>query len=168
MENDNYFLESDKYETPEWVLKEIVKEIKFDEKDVIWCPFHGPTGQSENFLKKMGLNICNSGVDFFDPPPNECTMILDNPPFSMKERIVDRILEINKPAIIILPLLCIRTKWMKEALLKHKSQLTLAIPSKRINFDLKGKPTYWATFETAWFCFNCQDKFWNENPIKYL
>jgi len=42
---------------------------------------------------------------------------------------------------------------------EYNATLTLAMPSRRINFEVKGKPTFWATFETAWFCWNCDDRF---------
>jgi len=155
-----YFLESDNYETPAWAIEELVGKLKLHPEDRIWSPFRGDTGNNVKFMKKLGLNISeNDSVDFFDYEPENWQLLIDNPPFSIKNKIVRRALSFNKPVILILPLLCSRNKWVKELMREYNATLTLAMPSRRINFEVKGKPTFWATFETAWFCWNCDDRF---------
>jgi hypothetical protein len=164
-----YYLESDNYETPEWAIKELFKSLQVKDGEKIWSPFRGDTGNNIKFMRKLNLDLAeNKSVDFFDYQPDSWDILVDNPPFSIKNKIVRRALELGKPAILILPLLCSRNKWIKNLLTEFNASLTLAMPSKRINFEVKGKPTFWATFETAWFCFNCQDRFWGKSGVIHL
>lgn len=165
----NYLIASDNYETPSWAIHELLKAIEIKPQEKIWCPFRGTTGNNIATMRKLNLNVVdNDDVDFFDYEPKYWDIIIDNPPFSQKTNIVSRCLTLGKPFIIILPLLCIRTRWLRELVSKYSADFRLVIPSKRINYDLRGKPTYWATFETAWFCFNCQDRFWGKTDTVFL
>lgn len=164
----NYLLESDNYETPSWAIEELVKSLEIKEHEKIWSPFRGNTGNNIKTLKKLKLEVVENEVDFFDYEPKEWDILLDNPPFSIKNKIVCRALSFKKPVILILPLLCSRNKWVKELTAEFGADLTLAMPSKRINFDLNGKQTFWATFETCWFCWNCSDRFWGKSGVIHL
>lgn len=169
MKMSHYLIPSDNYETPSWAIQELIKSLEIKPGEKIWCPFRGRSGNNINTLKKLNLDVAeNDSVDFFDYEPKEWDIIIDNPPFSQKENIVRRCIKLNKPFIIILPLLCVRTHWVRDLIRAHDMDFRLAIPSKRINYDLNGKPTFWVTFETAWFCFNCQDRFWGKTDTIFL
>lgn len=165
-----YLNPRDNYETPIWAVKELVKSLDLTDTK-IWCPFHGNNGQMIRILKEMNLDVVSSeDLDFFDDDniPKEWDILIDNPPFSMMQRIVPRALSFKKPVILILPLLNQRTKWLKETTLANSIHFTTAMPSKRINYDLDGKHTKHATQETAWFCWNTEDLWWGNKGVIFL
>jgi len=164
----HYLLESDNYETPAWAIEEFFKKLRVEKGEKIWSPFRGETGNNMRTMKRLNLELSEIQVDFFDYEPEKWDLLIDNPPFSIKNKVVRRALAFKKPVILILPLLCSRNKWVKELTHEFGASLTLAMPSKRINFDLKGKPTFWVSFETCWFCWNCEDRFRGEKGVVYL
>lgn len=166
-----YLLKSDNYETPEWAVVQLVAALRLPEGFKIWCPFHGIHGQMIRVLKEQGLNVVNSeDLDFFDEKsvPEDFDIIIDNPPFSTMQRIVPRALSFGKPVILILPLLNLRTKWIKNATREANAHFINAIPTKRINYDYEGKETKYNTQETCWFCWRTQNLWKEENGQVFL
>lgn len=162
-----YYLKSDNYETPSWAVKELLASLELKPNTKIWCPFHGERGQMIQILESMNLQVVyDKDKDFFDYEPEDWDVIIDNPPFSIMRKIVARALSFKKPVILILPLLCQRNKWLKEA--TNGTHLTLAEPSKRINFDMDGKPTHFCNFETCWYCWNTKNMWWGKEGIVHL
>lgn len=164
-----YLLNSDNYETPAWAIEEFVKGLDLKPGERIWSPFRGNIGNNVKTLKKLNIEVVdNDSIDFFDYEPETWDLILDNPPFSIKNRIVRRALSFKKPVILILPLLCARNKWVKKLCQEFQADLTLAMPSKRIQYEMNGEPTYWNLQETAWFCWNCGDRFRGKSGVIHL
>ncbi len=164
-----YLLPSDNYETPSWAIEEFIKKLEIKKGERIWSPFRGNIGNNVKTLKKLNVDVVdNDDIDFFDYEPKEWDLILDNPPFSIKNRIVRRALGFKKPVILILPLLCARNKWVKELCREFDAPLTLAMPSKRIQYEMCGEPTFHNIQETAWFCWNCEDRFFGKSGVIHL
>lgn len=159
----HYLLKADNYETPLWAVNELISALEIKPETRIWCPFHGMNGQMIKILRSHNLNVVNEeDVDFFDDKnvPREFDMILDNPPFSQMQRIVPRALSFGKPVILVLPILNLRTKWIKEITREKASHFITASPSKRVQYDYEGKPTKHCNFETTWFCWNTKGMWW--------
>lgn len=63
------------------------------------------------FIKHLfggGYNVIKShideGKDFFEYEPNSWDVIVSNPPYSIKDSIIERVYELNKPFALLLPL----------------------------------------------------------------
>jgi len=100
--------ESDETFTPEIAVKPILKYI--DKNKTIWCPFD-IKGQSKyiEVFEKNGIKVIPSHIDtgqnFFEYEPSEhYDYIISNPPFSIKDMILKRLYELNKPFAMLLPL----------------------------------------------------------------
>jgi len=82
---------------------------------VIWepfsnnCEFEGPA-----YLKTICKEVITGTGDFFTCDIPECDTIISNPPFSVKKQVLQKMKELDKPFILILPTLCIQTKYMKQ------------------------------------------------------
>ena len=102
--------ESDEVYTPAYAVKPIIKYIStfFDDDATIWCPFDEEDSNYVIELKKAGYNVIathiNNGQDFFEFEPKFYDVIISNPPFSLKDKILKRLNELQKPFALLLPL----------------------------------------------------------------
>lgn len=102
--------DSDEVYTPAYAVKPIIKHIStfFDDDSIIWCPFDEEDSNYVIELKKAGYTVIathiNNGQDFFDYEPEQYDLIISNPPFSLKDKILKRLNELNKPFAMLLPL----------------------------------------------------------------
>ena len=123
------FMKHDCYMTPNHAWEDIKHLIPKDK--LIWEAFYGD-GESGKYLKeKMNLNIIHEPIDFFTEPPDEWDMIVSNGPFSKAKEIMEKMLEYDKPFILIMPSSKINTLYFREW--KDKG-IQIIIPRKRIHF----------------------------------
>ncbi len=128
--------------TPVEVWNNIKQYIPKDKK--IWCPFYF---KGQHLLKKLGYDIIHEDKDFFTYEPDEYDIIIDNPPFSIKKQVLQRLKVINKPFILIMPVSTICYKYFKS----YKDEIQIIIPPKRYNFapELKSSPS----FDCLYYCY---------------
>jgi hypothetical protein len=120
------FTNHDDYMTPLSAWDNIKQFIPKDK--VIYEAFYGD-GKSGNYLKELGFNVIHEEVDFFENDLGD--VIVSNPPFSQVKEIMQRLLELDKPFILILPSSKINTSYFRAWKDKH---LQIIIPPKRIHF----------------------------------
>ena len=102
--------DSDEVYTPAYAVKPIIKHIStfFNDDSIIWCPFDEEDSNYVIELKKAGYTVIathiNNEQDFFDYEPKQYDLIISNPPFSLKDKILKRLNELNKPFAMLLPL----------------------------------------------------------------
>ena len=121
------FTKHDDYMTPKYAWENIKDYIP---KCKIWEAFYGD-GESGNYLTDMGFDVIHEERDFFTEPPDEWDMIVSNPPFSKSKEVMKKLLEYDKPFIIIFPSSKINTSYFRDW--KNKN-LQIIIPRKRIQF----------------------------------
>jgi hypothetical protein len=144
-------LKIDDYMTPKSAFENIKQFIPINK--TIWEPFYGD-GTSGEYLKELGFNVIHNKDDFFDN--NKGDIIITNPPFSLTEKILKRLKEIDKPFIIILPVSKISTNYFKKY---FKDEIQLIVPKKRIHFIklVNGiVPTNWSNscnFDCFYYCY---------------
>ena len=130
----------DNFKTPIEVWKNIEQYIPNNK--IIWCPFYF---NGEHTLSELGYNIIHEDEDFFEN--NRGDIIIDNPPFSIKKKILEYCLEIDKPFILIMPSSTINYQYFR----KFRNKIQIIIPPKRYNFiPEKGKT---APFDCLYFCY---------------
>ena len=98
---------SDEVYTPLYAIKPIVKYIK--KNSVIWCPFDTLNSEYVIYLRQLGYKVIathiDDGFNFFTYEPKEhYDCIISNPPFSIKDDVLKRLYELNKPYAILLPI----------------------------------------------------------------
>jgi len=146
------FLKHDDYMTPKYAWENIKEYIP---KKKIWEAFYGD-GRSGNFLTELGFDVIHEARDFFEEPPDEWDMIVSNPPFSKSKEVMKKLLEYDKPFILIFPSSKINTSYFREW--KDKG-LQIIIPRKRIHFlkFVDGKPVEgWknaCNFDCFYYCY---------------
>jgi type I restriction-modification system DNA methylase subunit len=125
--------ESDEYYTPKEAVIPIIKYLR--REMVVWCPFDTEDSEYVKCIQANGNKVIFSHIDngenFFSFEPKErYDVIISNPPFSLKDDILKRLDELNKPFAILLPLPTLQGQKRFEYL-KNCEAL---IFDKRINF----------------------------------
>lgn len=131
--------QSDEVYTPSIAVKPIIKYIK--PNSIIWCPFDTEESEFVKEISKAGFEVIFSHIDngknFFEYEPQNYDVIISNPPFSIKDEILKRLNELNKPYAMLLPLPTLQGQKRFDYLLNTQ----VLIFDKRINFfkDYKTK-----------------------------
>ena len=143
------FLKHDDYMTPKYAWENIKQFIPKDK--VIWEAFYGD-GKSGEYLKEMGFNIIHDKEDFF--LNNKGDIVVSNPPFSESKQILNRLKELEKPFILILPSSKINTQYVRENFKNTDSSLQIIIPRKRIQFIKNGNELQnKCNFDCFYYCY---------------
>jgi hypothetical protein len=139
----------DHYFTPPEAWKDIDKYIP--KSKIIWEAFYNSASPSPDTLRELGCKeVISVDEDFFKVDYGD--VIISNPPYSCKKKVFERLRQINKPFIMILPVSTLTKKFYKDTGFADKCGIL--IPSKRIHF-IKGKePTKRCWFDTLYLTFN--------------
>ena len=125
--HDDYYTRSNAWE----LIKNIIPKDK-----VIWeaCMLGATQSKSPHYLTEMGFEVVyDTTWDIFTE--NRGDIIVTNIPFetNLKQMILKRLVELDKPFIIIMNSLNIFSKYF-PAILDPK-YIQLIIPSKKLNYD---------------------------------
>ena len=135
--------------TPKYAWENIKQYIPKDK--VIYEPFYGD-GASGKYLTELGFDVIHEPVDFFENNLGE--IIVSNPPYSDCKNIMNRLAELDKPFILIMPSSKINTSYMRNTFM---NKLQIIIPIKRINFDkmVNGQivESKGANFDCFYYCY---------------
>ena len=149
------FEKHDDYMTPKSAWDSI-KEFIPEEYKVIYEPFYGD-GKSGIILKELipSKTIIHENVDFYEYSTKyKYDMILSNPPFSDAKKIMPKMLEIDKPFILLMPSSKINTSYFRAW--KEKG-IQIIIPRKRIHFikmkDGEYVESKGANFDCFFYCY---------------
>ena len=127
--NPKAFTEHDDYMTPYSAWEDIVDYIPKDTE--IWEAFYG-NGQSFQNLQQLGFNVVGGrDEDFFEN--NKGSVICSNPPFTKIPAVLKRLVELDKPFILIMPSSKINTQYFRA--LFSTRHIQIIIPKKRIQFE---------------------------------
>ena len=125
--------QSDEYYTPPKAVTCLLKYIPQQFK-TIWCPFDKDNSSYVQELEKAGYNVISSHIDngenFFYYSPKEYDCIISNPPFSLKDQVLKRLRELDKPFAILLPLPSLQG----QSRFEYLKDCQALIFDKRINF----------------------------------
>lgn len=153
------YLTSDKTDdslfTPYYAVDHIIKYLPKDKK--IWCPFDIEEWSAfSSRLKECGFDVISThideGQDFFEYEPEHWDLIVSNPPFSLKDKVLERLYSFNKPFAILLPLNSLqgktRYKYFKQGIQILSFDARVCYHDKNhMDTVVKGSP-----FATAYFC----------------
>ena len=153
--------ESDECLTPKYAILPLLKYIPKDK--VIWCPFDKVDSEYVKVFEANGNRVICShikeGGDFFEYEPKEYDLIISNPPFSLADKILDRLYKLNKPFVVLLPLKYLQAKGRGKLFVKHGIQLLTF--DKRIGYYTNGdmsKPKEGNYQASSYFCWKILPK----------
>jgi len=149
---------NDLYETPTKSL-DMILELLDPAVHYIWEPFVG-SGHSTRHMRSRGFQVTNGDdPDFFKqtvpvpPQPGMRTVVVSNPPFSIKREILCHLDSLGMHEVaLLLPAPVLFTKYFRQYCRSHHVQLV--VHSKRCAFidPITGKAGGSASFDVAWIC----------------
>lgn len=152
--------ESQEMYSPYYCINPIMKYIPKDK--TIWCPFDKEWSAFYQSFKQAGYNVIRShiddGQDFFTYEPENYDVIVSNPPFSIKDNILGRLYELNKPFAVLFPMNSLQGKSRYKF---FKQGIQLLSFDQRIGYhnqEHMDKPIEGSPFATAYFCRNILPK----------
>ena len=93
------FRRNDEYYTPPCAVYPIMKRLQAGA--AVWCPFDKAESAFVKILSGNGFRVIyghiQTGQDFFKMETPDCDYIVSNPPYSLKEEVLERLYEIGKP-----------------------------------------------------------------------
>ncbi len=144
------FKKEDNFMTPKYAWEDIINYIPKDK--VIWEPFYGD-GTSGEYLKELGCkDVIHNNEDFFEH--NKGDIVITNPPYSQTKKVLERLRNLDKPFIMILPCSKITTAYFKKL---YGDKIQIIIPKRRIHFIkyVDGTPTrqFQCNFDCFYYCY---------------
>jgi hypothetical protein len=99
----------------------------------IICPFDS----EESFFVKVGIErgfkVIYGITDFLEPVAYGFDYLITNPPFSIKDRVIEKVYQYKKPALLILPIDSL-SGVRRHSLYAQHGKPALYIPTRRINY----------------------------------
>ena len=141
--------------TPFYAVDPIIKYLP--KGKVIWCPFDEQWSAFYVRLRELGYKVIRSslsdGKDFFTYEPEKWDLIVSNPPFSIKDRILKRLYSFQKPFAVLLPLNSLQGKTRYKYFAGGGIQLlSFDIRICYHNQDNMKKVVKGSPFASAYFC----------------
>lgn len=139
---------SDECYTPNEAILPLLNELP---KDKVY--YDCTSGISSNivdcFLSNNYKCVSSKDSDFLtDELPDGIDVIITNPPYSKKDKFIERCYELKKPFALLLPVSSLQG--IKRGEMFAKNGIEILTLKKRIDFTGKGSPH----FGVAWFCHN--------------
>ena len=160
---ENCKVDRDHVATPRWVVENIYDLIDIRSFRSCWFPFNHYDSQFKLKADELKLKyrathkFDDLGNDFFTTePPEDCDLMISNPPFSLQNEIIARSFRLIdegkiKSFALLLPLATLETPTRADLYERYEEKLSVIIFKKRIRF--LGCRT---SFNKAccWVCYN--------------
>jgi len=146
-------LDNDKieYYTPNWVWDLLKPFIPKDK--VIWEAFRNESvasTASADYLRQIGFDVVNPLCDFFEN--NYADIVVSNPPYNVKQLVLERLILLEKPFLLILPNIILNSCYFIK-LAKINSEIQIIILPKRVDFIKPSSEKSKSTFHTLVVCY---------------
>ena len=146
--------QNDELYTPFYAVDPII--IYLPHRKRIWTPCDLAWSAFPRRLKECGYQVTSSalaaGQDFFEYEPPSWDIIVTNPPYSIKDQILARLYELDKPFAVLLPLASLQGKTRFEYF--QKGIQILAFDARVAFHDPQHtkQPVKGTPFAVAYFC----------------
>lgn len=142
---------TDEWYTPESAVRYIIPYLKAKGYSKILCPFDTSDSNFVKLLVEEGFNVTyghiDIGQDFFERKDlYEYDCIVSNPPFSKRQKILEKLFEVGIPFALILNSNGIFDAKSRWELFKN-NQFEILVPKGRVSYtnktgDIKSSPNF--------------------------
>jgi len=132
------------------ILQHVTKEKK------IWCCSSGE-GRLVDYIRDEGYDVTGTdilnGFDFLDSFAEipDFDIIIENPPYDIKDKWLQRCFDLGKPFALLLPAAAIGEQ--KRVAMYKKYGIQIMLPTARTQFITPNGTEGGAWFYSAWFCW---------------
>lgn len=161
----------DEYYTPKYVVEILLPYLKAKGFKAIWCPCDKEWSEFVKVLRNNGFIVhhthIETGEDFLSFQPDfEFDAIITNPPFSIKNKIVERCIYFGKPWALLLSATCVQSASLIKLLSKcNKFQFLMF--DKRISYS-GDRPPFPSWYFTDGILDTSKFYIYKEDPRKLL
>lgn len=160
---ENCKIDKDHIATPKYIVESIFDLINIKSFRSIWFPFDNYDSLFKLKADELGLNykathkFDSEENDFFTTqPPEDCDLMISNPPFSLQNEIIERSFkliddQLIKSFALLLPLSTLETPFRAKLYEKYENKISIIIFKKRIKF-LGCKTSF--NKACCWICYN--------------
>ena len=146
------FSKNDDWETPAEYLKIITPFL--NKENIIYDPFYF-NGKIKEKWENLGYECIHKNENFYDVdvPANKNIIIVSNPPYHNKNKMLKKLFDWDLPFILLMPIQTIAIV-KTQRLLKNKN-IQIIIPNIYKGFISKdGKQTKCPPFYICYICYN--------------
>lgn len=149
---------NDECYTPDYAVLPLLPYLERFKGKTIWCPFDTADSEYVKILTAHGHKVVfqhkNTGNNFYDAGDGlfatelpDFDVLVSNPPFHNKAKLVERVLALGKPFALLLPM-----TWLNDGApyrLFHDKELQLLLFDRRVQFKNCGKQP---SFGVGYYC----------------
>lgn len=126
---NEHFKIDDEYMTPKSAWENVQHLIP--KNLTLWEAFYGD-GTSGQYLRELGYQVIHERINFYDH--NLGDVVVSNPPYSNWVPVIQRLVELEKPFVLIIPSSRLFTVKFQTLFGNTLDHLQVVIPRRRIQF----------------------------------
>ncbi len=144
---------SDEWHTSQETVTLAIALLDPKPQSVILCPFDSDSSLFVKTLKLYGYKVLNGMTDFLEMD-YECDYIITNPPFSIKDKVIQRVYDYGVKSLLILPIDALGGV-KRHQMYKANGHPVIYMPSRRIAYyDELGQIRKGSSFHSIMMIFN--------------
>lgn len=152
----------DEYYTPQNAVDMIVPYVIAGGFGTVWCPFDKAESKFVETFKSYGLEVVHghieTGQDFFDYDSPQGDIVVSNPPFSKRDKIIERLFSFGVPFALVMNFNGLFDS-KKRARLFSENEFELLVPFGRMKFTHKDKGQLNSpNFQSIYLCSGLLDR----------
>lgn len=125
---------TDEWYTDQDIVDKCLDILQAPAGSTILCPFDGEQSKFVKTLKESGFKVIYGITDFIESKTDyDCDFIVTNPPFSLKDQIIERVFKYGKKTVLVLPLDTMGGK-ARRKLFKEYEFPQIYVPEGRVSY----------------------------------
>lgn len=154
---------SDEWYTLPYGVEIILPFLKKKGFKKVWCPFDKEDSEFAKILRREKYEVIHghidTGEDFFEyiQVPNDCEVIVSNPPFSKRDAVFERVYELNIPFALIMNGNGLFDSKKRYELFKNHN-FEILVPQGRMKFSNGVEAKNTPNFQSIYICNGILDK----------
>lgn len=125
---------TDEWYTDQHTVDKCLEILNAPQGSTILCPFDSDESKFVQTLKAQGFRVIYGITDFIDSEQDyECDYIVTNPPFSIKNQVIERVFKYGKRTVLVLPLDTMVGK-ARRKIFKSNHFPQIYVPEARITY----------------------------------
>lgn len=125
---------TDEWYTDQHTVNKCLEILNAPQGSTILCPFDSDESKFVQTLKAQGFQVIYGITDFIDSEQDyECDYIVTNPPFSIKDQVIERVFKYGKRTVLVLPLDTMGGK-ARRKLFKEYEFPQIYVPEARVSY----------------------------------
>ena len=157
------YANDDEWYTTREDIQYFINKAQIPKKKVIWCPFDLDESNFVTVFRKNGYKVINShkniGKDFYQfEPKQDWDIIVSNPPFRSKHKLLNRLLQFNKSWALIFGIQCLNSEKFCDILQKFQRpqyihlKRRMCFTKNPLKYDIYNLQR--PSFASMWVCNN--------------